>query len=198
MPENYTTEELEQNTAPISKTTDDTYHKHHHHHSHHSSEHHSHHSRHSHHSHHHHSYDGSHRHHYSHHYHHDEKRGLLSKLGAKLRRLKRKIKRKLSLPRIANSTSASKKGRYGSIANRVFFGLIVFGVILYGGYLFMNLDSDTSLQNAQYTPSETSQLRRRVVSLEQEIEDLEKELERYKAQFGELPEEDEESTSQTK
>ncbi len=182
MSENNIIEEIAQRPAEADKSVKHSHHHHHHssgRHHHHSSGEHTHRSSHSshHHSRHHSSHNSLHR---------TKKNNLL----VKLKSFKRKIGKNLSITHIATKTSERKLGKYGSALSRLFFGLIVFGLFAIGAIMYYKAETtDTSLQNAQYTPSETSQLRRQVVSLEQEIEALEKELERYKQKFGELPEE---------
>ncbi len=87
-----------------------------------------------------------------------------------------------------SSKAESHMSEYTKISRRVIFvtiiSMITAGII----YSLTRDDSDVSLTAAGYTPSETSQLRRQITQLTQQVESLQSELDRYIAKYGKLEE----------
>lgn len=92
------------------------------------------------------------------------------------------------LSKTANSRSNKKVSKYYTISRRVMFCLIIFGVISVAVYNIISEDTDAGQQMAAYTPSETTQLKRQVSSLQAQVDSLTEELAKYKEKFGELQE----------
>lgn len=177
MEDNYDTQAAQSENAAQS----DEQHSHHHHHHHH---------------HHHGSHDGHHssgRHHHSHHSH---RYGGSHKYRLSLKNvsLKEWILRSLptsrlssrkKLSKFANSQKNKRRSKYAVLSSRVMFCVIVFG-IMFSIIYYANTNTDDNSSQANYTPSETTQLKQQISSLQNEIEVLTAELEKYKAKYGEL------------
>lgn len=90
---------------------------------------------------------------------------------------------------LSRSTSKRKLDSYMLISRRVIFCTIFMGIIIYiCYYAFIADTTDQTLSSAQLTNSETNQLKIQITQLRQKVDDLESELARYKALYGELDE----------
>lgn len=181
-------EKLQQDNT-VTETSSTSTHHHHHSSSKSSSEH----SGSHHHRHHHHSNSRHHNSHHSHHHHSSRSSGSGSRknsfsISAKIKRIIRKITPD-QVSRRAGA-SGSRTNEYALISRRVLFVAIIIIIFCYALWISTVEEEDNSLKSAGYTPSETSQLKSKVMVLEQEKAALQAELDRYKAEFGELPEED--------
>ncbi len=179
-------EEQQLKSTAAEESSHRHHHSHHHHHSgsSHSGEHHHHGSSHS----------GGHRHHHHHHSHRHSSRKKFS-----FKRLAEKLTPKSfsstsQIKKIATSTSSAKTNSFTVTFGRIVFVLALLGVVCFSvSYIFFD-DSDSAIFKAKNTPSETTQLKVQIVQLEEALEEVEAELAKYKAKYGELEENDEVST----
>lgn len=159
----------------------------------HRSEHHHSHSHHRHHSHH------SHHSHHTHHSHRTSRhKGLFKGEGTLKERILRLLPasgtssgRKLS--KFANSRKDKKVSKYTATSRRIFFVTIVLSIMIFSIYSMKRSEENIEHQMASFTPSETTQLKRQISSLQAEVESLTEELTRYKELYGELKTEQNES-----
>lgn len=86
---------------------------------------------------------------------------------------------------MANSQKNKRRSKYAVLSSRVLFCIIAFGIVFSILYYAGNKTDDPSTK-AVYTPSETTQLKQQISSLQSEVEKLTAELEKYKSKYGEL------------
>ncbi len=185
-------EGVAENTSAVTSNEEKTHHSHHHK------------------SHHHHSSDGK---HHSHHHHHSSSRGKshghhnkrkkVSSNGYHFYTTEHTTRAPITktgivarFKALANSLNADTKDAYVRISRRILFCVVVGIICTYSVYNLVVDDKDDNMWKADFTASETSQLKSRVSQLEDQNEELESLLEsareiidKYTELYGELPQE---------